>query len=40
MSVIDTKIEIMQVLEARLLAGVLQNIDNFNMLEEKTNKNE
>lgn len=39
MSVIDTKREIMQVLEARLLAGVLQNIDNFNMLEEKTNKN-
>lgn len=39
MSVIDTKREVMQMLEARLLAGVLQNIDNFNMLEEKTNKN-
>lgn len=39
MSIIDTKRDIMQVLEARLLAGVLQNIDNFNMLEEKTNKN-
>lgn len=39
MSIIDTKREVMQMLEVRLLAGVLQNIDNFNMLEEKTNKN-
>lgn len=39
MSIVDTKRDIMQILEARLLAGVLQSIENFNMLEEKTNKN-
>lgn len=39
MSIIDAKREEMQLLEARLLAGILQNIENFNLLEEKTNKN-
>lgn len=39
MSIIDTKRELMQILEARLLVGVLQSIENFNLLEEKTNKN-